>query len=101
MPVGLATALGAEGHRVETVKSLRLAGIDNGALYALALREFDLLFTRDADFAKRAQESRSHGHFKLLRVVLEQKPQAAFVEDFMARFRSTRWGNYQNGDNWP
>ena len=33
MPRKLLAALVAEGHEVDSVKSLQLAGIDNGALY--------------------------------------------------------------------
>ncbi len=56
MPRKLRAVLAAEGHDVESVRSLRLDGIDNGTLYELAAREYDLCFTRDAEFAKRVQE---------------------------------------------
>jgi len=36
MPRKLQAALSTEGHDVDSVKSLRLDGIDNGALYELA-----------------------------------------------------------------
>jgi hypothetical protein len=101
LPIRLATAIGHEGHFVETVKSLRLAGVDNGALYALAVREFDFFFTRDAHFAKRARESKPGSSLKLRRVTLHQKPQAALIEDFMTAFRCTDWPRYSNGDDWP
>jgi len=36
MPHKLLAALKAEGHDVDSIKSLRLQGIDNGALYQFA-----------------------------------------------------------------
>jgi predicted nuclease of predicted toxin-antitoxin system len=50
MPRKLLAALVAEGHEVDSVKSLQLAGIDNGALYQMAASNYDLCFTRDAEF---------------------------------------------------
>jgi predicted nuclease of predicted toxin-antitoxin system len=46
MPRKLRDALIAEGHEVDSVRSLRMDGIDNGALYELAARDYDLCFTR-------------------------------------------------------
>ena len=53
MPRKLLAALVAEGHEVDSVKSLQLAGIDNGALYQMAASNYDLCFTRDAEFSRR------------------------------------------------
>ena len=39
MPRKLLAALVAEGHEVDSVKSLQLAGIDNGALYQMAAQK--------------------------------------------------------------
>ena len=50
MPRKLLAALVAEGHEVDSVKSLQLQGIDNGALYQMAVSKYDLCFTRDAEF---------------------------------------------------
>jgi len=50
MPNKLLAGLVAEGHEVDSVKSLQLAGIDNGALYQMAASNYDLCFTRDAEF---------------------------------------------------
>ena len=55
-------ALRSEGQEAESVHTLHQQGIDNGRLYALACREYDLCFTRDAGFAHNArqgEESRS------------------------------------------
>lgn len=53
MPRKLLSALVAEGHEVDSVQSLQLQGIDNGALYQLAVSNYDLCFTRDAEFSLR------------------------------------------------
>ena len=46
LPRKLVNALRAEGHEVESVHTLRMQGLDNGALYQLACAKFDLCFTR-------------------------------------------------------
>lgn len=101
MPRKLRDALTAEGHEVHSVRSLRLDGIDNGALYALAAREYDLCFTRDAEFANRVRQSATTTRVKLLRVVIPQTRQDEFVGQFVAAFRQTDWAEYANGDDWP
>jgi hypothetical protein len=50
MPRKLLAALIAEGHEADSVKSLQLQGIENGALYQLGASDYDLCFTRDAVF---------------------------------------------------
>jgi predicted nuclease of predicted toxin-antitoxin system len=100
MPRKLRDALAAEGHEVDSVMSLRLAGIDNGALYALAVREYDFCFTRDAEFATRVR-GLSTVRLKLLRVVIPQTRQEEFVGQFVAAFRQTDWAEYSSGDEWP
>ena len=101
MPRKLRDALVAEGHEVQSVRSLRLDGIDNGALYELAAREYDLCFTRDAEFANRVRDSRTATRLKLLRVVIPQTRQDEFVGQFVAAFRQTDWAEYASGDEWP
>jgi len=101
MPRKLQNALDAEGHEVHSVRSVRLDGIDNGALYELAMREYDLCFTRDAEFANRVRESTTATRLKLLRVVIPQTRQEEFVGQFIALFRQTDWKEYVNGDEWP
>jgi hypothetical protein len=101
MPRKLLDALIAEGHEVHSVRSLRLDGIDNGALYELATREYDLCFTRDAEFVSRVRESETATRLKLLRVVIPQTRQEEFVGQFVALFRQTDWAEYANGDDWP
>ena len=101
MPRKLQAALSAEGHDVDSVKSLRLDGIDNGALYELATREYDLCFTRDAEFARRVRESRKFTRVKLLRVMIPQTRQEEFVQQFLTAFQQADWATYTNGDDWP
>jgi predicted nuclease of predicted toxin-antitoxin system len=101
LPRKLRDALIAEGHEVHSVRSLRLDGIDNGALYELARREYDFCFTRDAEFADRVRESKTATRLKLLRVVIPQTRQDEFVGQFIALFRQTHWAEYANGDAWP
>lgn len=101
MPRKLQNALVAEGHEVHSVRSLRLDGIDNGALYDLAAREYDLCFTRDAEFANRVRESTTATRLKLIRVLLPQTRQEEFVGQFITMFRQTDWAEYANGDDWP
>jgi predicted nuclease of predicted toxin-antitoxin system len=101
MPRKLVDALVAEGHEVHSVRSLRLDGIDNGALYELATREYDLCFTRGAEFATGVRESGSATRLKLLRVVIPQARQNEFVGQFIALFRQTDWAEYANGEDWP
>ncbi len=101
MPRKLRDALTAEGHEVQSVRSLRLNGIDNGALYELAAREYDLCFTRDAEFANRVRRPTTTTRVKLLRVVIPQTRQEESVGQFVAAFRQTDWAEYANGDDWP
>jgi predicted nuclease of predicted toxin-antitoxin system len=101
MPRKLQAVLAAEGHEVASVRSLRLEGIDNGTLYELAAREYHLCFTRDAEFARRVQESTTTTRLKLLRVLIPQTKQDQFVQQFLTAFRQTNWADYSNGDEWP
>ena len=101
MPRKLIEALRNEGHRVESVLSLRLAGVDNGRLYRLALTTYDLLFTKDAGFAEWTRHSRLQRRVKVVRVVIPQQPQDDFVRAFMSEFRRTDWLTFTHGDSWP
>lgn len=101
MPRKLQKALIAEGHEVHSVRSLRLDGIENGALYELATQEYDLCFTRDAEFANRVSQLKASTRLKLLRVLIPQTRQEEFVGQFIALFRQTDWAEYRNGDEWP
>ena len=101
MPRKLRDALIAEGHEVDSVRSLRLDGIDNGALYELAAREYDFCFTRDAEFANRVRESTNVTRVKLLRVVIPQTRQEKFVQQFLTAFQQSDWATYTNADDWP
>ena len=94
-------ALRSEGQEAESVHTLHQQGIDNGRLYALACREYDLCFTRDAGFAHNARQGGVPERLKLLRVVLPQQRQEEFVTLFMSHFRSCDWNAYAHGNDWP
>jgi hypothetical protein len=101
MPRKLRAALVTEGHDVDSVKSLALQGIDNGALYQLAASSYDLCFTRDAEFSKRIQQKQPAARVKLVHVNIPQTRQDDFVEQFLTAFRKTDWSNHISGDDWP
>ena len=100
MPRKLVAALVAEGHDVDSVKSLQMQGIDNGALYQFAASNYDLCFTRDAEFSRRVQ-SKPSARLKLVRVIIPQTRQDEFVQQFLAAFQKTEWSNHKTGDDWP
>src|SRR5260370_210553 len=100
MPRKLLAALVAEGHEVDSVKSLQLQGIDNGALYQFASSNYDLCFTRDAEFSRRVL-SKSAARLMLVHVVIPQTPQDEFVQQFLTAFLKTDWLNHESGDDWP
>jgi len=101
MPRKLRAALVSEGHAVDSVKSLALQGIDNGALYQLAVSAYDLCFTRDAEFSKRIQQMQSAVRLKLVHVIIPQTRQDDFVQQFLAAFRKTDWSTHIGGNDWP
>jgi hypothetical protein len=55
-------------------------------------REYDLCFTRDAEFANRVSESRTATRLELLRVIIPQTRQEEFVGQFVRRFSTNRLG---------
>lgn len=100
MPRKLLAALTAEGHEVHSIQSLQLQGIDNGALYEFAVTNYDLCFTRDAEFSRRVQ-SRPAARLKLVHVIIPQTRQDEFVEQFIFAFRGTEWSSHMSGGDWP
>jgi len=100
MPRKLLAALAAEAHEVDSLKSLQLAGIDNGTLYELAASSYDLCFTRDAEFSRRVL-SKPAVRIKLGHVVIPQTRQDEFVQQFLAAFHKTNWATHDSGDDWP
>lgn len=92
MPRKLLAALAAEGHEVDSVKSRQLQGIDNGALYQFAASNYDLCFTRDAEFSRRVLPKPA-AHLKLVHVVIPQTRQDEFVQQFLTAFLKTDWSN--------
>jgi predicted nuclease of predicted toxin-antitoxin system len=101
LPRKLLDALRAEGHEVESVHTLHQQGIDNGGLYTLACRDYDLCFTRDAGFVHNARQGTPPTRLQLLRVALPQQREDEFVKEFVARFRATDWTECKHGDDWP
>lgn len=102
LPRKLVSALRVEGHQTESVHTLRMQGLDNGKLYAFACQNFEICFTRDAGFAHNVRQSAAAPKgFKLLRVILSQKPQDQFIADFLIAFRATDWTRFSHGDDWP
>ena len=101
MPRKLLAALIAEGEEVDSIKSLQLQGISNGVLYQLAMSSYDLCFTRDAEFSKRIQQTKSPARLKLVHVIIPQTRQDEFVQQFLAAFRKTDWSMHNSGDDWP
>ena len=101
LPRKLVSALRTAGHEVESVHTLRMQGLDNGRLYQFAVENFEVCFTRDYGFAHNVRQGAPPEHFKLLRVVLPQKPQDEFVQSFMAAFQTSDLGQFQHGDDWP
>ena len=101
LPRKLVAALRSEGHVVESVHTLKMQGLDNGRLYDFATRNFDLCLTRDFGFIHNAKQGPAPVNFKLLRVILAQKPQDEFVSDFITEFRQSDFSKYQHGDDWP
>jgi predicted nuclease of predicted toxin-antitoxin system len=101
LPRKLVAALRGEGHDVESVHTLRLAGLDNGRLFAFAVANFELCFTRDFGFTHNARQMGAPDNFRILRVTLPQKPQDEFVRDFLVAFRASDWTGWKHGDNWP
>ncbi|MEN9575352.1 MAG: hypothetical protein RL514_3207 [Verrucomicrobiota bacterium] len=101
LPRKLAAALRTEGHEVESVMTLRMQGLENGALFGFACSAFDLFFTRDAGFAHNVRQSPAPPTLKLIRVIIAQQPQEAFVLEFLVAFRATNWSRWEHGSDWP
>ena len=101
LPESLIAALRDLGHHVDSVNSLRLKGIDNGALYRLARQAYDLCFTRDAGFAHNVRQAEEIAQVKVLRVVIPQQRAVLFTEAFIKAFLVADWSHYANGKDWP
>lgn len=100
MPHKLLAAIAATSHEVDSIKSLRLQGIDNGALYRFAESNYDLCFTRDQEFSRRVR-SKPAARLKPVRVVIPQTRQDEFVVNFLTAFIKTDWSSHESGDDWP
>jgi len=101
MPRLLRQDLQALGHEVESVHTLHIEGMTDGELYRNVAQDYDLCFTKDEDFARKCGESSVQGTVKVLRVIIRQQPQEAYMEEFVTHFSRSRWDQYGNGANWP
>jgi len=101
MPRKLRAVLIAEGHEVDSIRSLQLQGIDNGALYQFAASSYDLCFTRDAEFSRRVAASKEVVRVRLVHVVIPQTRQDEFVQQFLIEFRKTDWSKPSSSQDWP
>ena len=99
MPHKLLAALTADVMK-STQFSRSNCRIDNGALYEFAATNYDLCFTRDADFSRRVQ-SKPSARLKLVHVIIPQTRQDEFVEQFLLAFRDTDWSGHKSGADWP
>jgi predicted nuclease of predicted toxin-antitoxin system len=101
MPHRLLAVLRSEGHKAESVHSLKLAGVKNGDLYRFAKHQFDLLFTKDVAFNEWARKVKEEHRVKYVLVTLPQVSQDLFVKNFMPEFRTTNWEKHVHGHSWP
>ena len=101
LPRKLVAALRAEGHKAESVHTLRMQGLDNGRLYQFAIQNFDVCFTRDFGFTNNVRQGQPPAKFKLFRVTLPQKPQDEFIENFITAFHATDFTKLAHGEDWP
>ena len=93
LPQKLVAALRREGYEVESVRRLRLQGLDDGKLYEFARDRFDLCFTRDAGFRNLVRQDRQPARLKLLRVTLHPSSLALEnLECYSQRFLTTPCG---------
>ncbi len=86
LPDGLIEPLKTLGHSVESVNSLGLKGIDNGALYREVAAQYDMCFTKDRGFARNVQTVSQVGSTKVLLVVLPQQPENNSSRHFLMLF---------------
>lgn len=101
LPESLVAALRRLGHQVDPVNSLRLKGLDNGALYRQVAQNYDLCFTKDTGFVNNVRQIQTPSRVKLLRVSLPQQPARILVDNFVVTFQRTDWSTYENGHDWP
>ena len=100
MPRRLVSALREIGHEVDSVHTLDWSGLANGELYARVAGDYDLLFTKDEDFARRHAGTRGEA-IRVVRVSLPQQRQDAYVAEFVKQFQETDWRAFTSGEDWP
>lgn len=101
MPESLRIALQQLGHRVDSVASLQLKGLDNSRLYREVAQSYDLCFTRDHGFVQAVRAIDRPSPVKVLRVTIPQARGGQFTQAFIQAFHQTDWSAYPNGSDWP
>lgn len=99
MPESVRRALAGEGHEVDSIASLRLKGLDNGRLYREIAVRYEICFSKDREFVRRAAEGGT-GPVKMILVAIPQQPAAEFTEQFLEAFAATRWNEVESGAEW-
>jgi hypothetical protein len=94
LPRKLVAALRAEGHHVESVHTLRMQGLDNGALYRFASGNFDLCFTRDAGFAHNMAPRYFQWNTQARKSVIKKSELRSRTVLFWIRLALSRCGEY-------
>ena len=87
MPRKLMGALRSIGHEAESVHTLHIEGIANGALYEHVAQDYDLFFTRDVDFVEQIRKPSVRARVKIIRVRLKQQPQEVYISEFLRHFK--------------
>ncbi len=101
LPEGLIEPLRGLGHRVDSVGSLRLKGLENSRLYREVAAGYDLFFTKDREFAARAATVTQPLPVKVILVLLRQQLEPRFVAAFMEAFVRSDWGRSEHVSEWP
>lgn len=101
LPESLVNLLSEKGHEVDSVNSLQLKGIENGALYSEIATSYELFFTKDAGFAHNVSLMEPSGNVKLLHVVIPQQKANAFCQLFIDAFEKTDWNQLNHVVQWP
>ena len=101
MPESVAASLRALGHTVDSVNSLRLKGVADVELLGHASGIYDLLFTKDVEFAERFKERGRVAGPKVVRVTIPQARASVYTAVFLAAFRESDWQSHGSGEGWP
>ncbi|MBM3217066.1 MAG: hypothetical protein FJZ38_00010 [Candidatus Rokubacteria bacterium] len=101
IPEGLIEPLRTLGHRVDSIGSLSLKGLENGRLYREVAARYDLFFTKDREFASRVGSLVDPAPVSVVLVVIPQQPERRFVTAFLESFVQTDWSSTGPMREWP